>query len=283
MRGLVPDFDLVTPKDFAEALELLKDGGWTPFAGGTDLMVQFESGALKTKRFVNLLGLSELQGISLEKDFVVLGAATTYSEIRDSEILQKEFPLLGHAARETGALAIQNRGTLGGNIANASPAADTPPALLVYDAEIELISHSGSRRIPYERFHLDYKKTQRSADELILRVRLPRKLGEQRHYYRKVGTRSAQAISKVCLAARLKQTDGKIEEVRVAFGAVAPIPFRCVATEKVLLGKKLDSALIDRAKRELAREIQPLSDIRSTEAYRRQVAVNLLEEFLTQS
>jgi CO/xanthine dehydrogenase FAD-binding subunit len=244
-------------------------------------MVLFEAGRLAHKRFVNIWNLAELRGISVDTEHVTLGALTTYTEVQANEVLQEEFPMLCRAASETGGLAIQNRGTLGGNIANASPAGDSPPALLVYDAELELVSASGSRLVPYNGFHTGYKQMLIRPDELIKSIRLPRTRQSWRQYYRKVGTRKAQAISKICFAG-LAQFDGdNIRDVRIALGSVAPTVVRCSRTEDVLRNRKPDAATLSAAREELAREISPIDDIRSTANYRLQVALNVLEEFLT--
>jgi len=202
MRAYIPGYDLRVPGSLRETLGLLagEPGIWQPFAGGTDLMVLLEAGKLSHKRFLSLSRLADLRGIAVTSDSVILGALTTYTEIQRSSVLQSEFPLLCAAARETGGIATQNRGTLGGNIVNASPAADSPPALLVYDAEIELISVRGTHWLPYHGFHTGYKKMQLAPDELLRAIRLPRRAKPWRQYYRKVGTRKAQAISKVCFA-----------------------------------------------------------------------------------
>ena len=189
--------------------------------------------------------------------------------------------MLCQAASETGGLAIQNRGTLGGNIANASPAADSPPALLAYNAELELLSVRGSRWVPYQSFHTGYKQMIMQPDELLARIRLPRLWPDLQHYYRKVGTRKAQAISKVCLAAAAKVNEGTIDHVRIALGSVAPIPLRCLKTEDTLRGDA-ERGSIENAKAELAREIVPIDDIRSTKDYRLRVSLNLLEDFFRQ-
>ncbi|MGC2001109.1 MAG: FAD binding domain-containing protein, partial [Candidatus Acidiferrales bacterium] len=160
MRAFLPGYHMETPRDLAAALDgMAKDPGvWKPFAGGTDLMVLLEAGKLPHRKYLNIWNCSELRGITASADHIELGALTTYTEVRRHEILVREFPLLCRAAAETGSIATQNRGTLGGNIANASPAADSPPALLVYDAEIEIVSASGQRWIPYRRFHSGYKQ-----------------------------------------------------------------------------------------------------------------------------
>jgi CO/xanthine dehydrogenase FAD-binding subunit len=200
--------------------------------------------------------------------------------------------MLGLAARETGGLATQNRGTIGGNIANASPAADTPPVLLVYDAELEIVSVSGTRRIPYAAFHRGYKQMDLGPGELIGRIFLPPRgdlpiskvpkfrISDWRDYYRKVGTRRAQAISKVCFAGSILLEDRVTRDVRIAVGSVAPTVVRASRTEEALRGRPLDERTIAAAQQTLASEIAPIDDIRSTARYRALVARNLLGEFL---
>jgi CO/xanthine dehydrogenase FAD-binding subunit len=284
MRAYLPDYELKTPEGLAQALEVLSDepGVWRPFAGGTDLMVLFEAGRLSHRRFLNIWNLSELRGIEVTDEHVTLGALTTYTDIRRSEVMQREFPMLCRAAAETGGLAIQNRGTLGGNIINASPAADSPPALLVYDAQLELLSAAGSRRLSYQGFHTGYKQMSMRPEELLGRIRLPRTGTDLRHYYRKVGTRKAQAISKICLAGAARVRAGIIEEIRIALGSVAPTPLRAVRTEEVLRGQRPDAGVIRAAREALSKEITPIDDIRSTANYRLRVAANVLEDFLLQ-
>jgi CO/xanthine dehydrogenase FAD-binding subunit len=267
----------------ADALALLKSepGVWKPFAGGTDLMVLLEAGKLAHRNYVNIWGLNELRGIDVTDTHITLGALTTYTEVQANPILRREFPMLCQAASETGGLAIQNRGTLGGNIINASPAADSPPALLAYDAEIELVSVRGSRWVPYQGFHTGYKQMHIDPDELLAHIRLPRNTAGLTHYYRKVGTRKAQAISKVCFAAVGSTDHGSIKDTRIVVGSVAPIVIRCVQTEDSLRKKTLDDSTIDSACVTLSREISPIDDIRSTANYRLRVAQNLLIDFLT--
>jgi CO/xanthine dehydrogenase FAD-binding subunit len=273
----------MVPRDLDEALTLLasEPGVWRPFAGGTDLMVLFESGRLAHRKFFSIRNLSELRGIEETREAVTLGALTTYTGVRRSEVLRREFPMLCRAAQETGGIAIQNRGTLGGNIANASPAADSPPALLAYDAQVELVSRRGARWVAYRDFHTGYKQTLMSADELLTRIRLPRPREGARQFSRKVGTRRAQAISKVCFAGLAEVEGGRLGEVRLAYGSVAPTVIRCVRTEALLSGQLLDDSLMGAARAELSREIAPIDDVRSTARYRLKVAGNVLEEFLS--
>lgn len=282
MRSFIPNYQLITPHSLEEVLSLLANepGVWKPFAGGTDLMVLLESGKLTHQNYINIWRLDELRGIEVDDDHVTLGALTTYTDVQSHPVLRNEFPMLCQAASETGGLAIQNRGTLGGNIVNASPAADSPPALLAYDAELELVSTQGSRRLPYQGFHTGYKQMRIRPDELLTRIRLPRNTAGATHYYRKVGTRKAQAISKVCLAAVGRKNNGHIDDVRLAVGSVAPIVVRCVQTENALKGQKPDAATVQSAQASLLREISPIDDIRSTANYRLQVASNLLADFV---
>ena len=201
MRSFLPSYELRRAATMEAAVSVLGDepGVWRPFAGGTDLMVQLAAGALPHRKFVSLWGIEELRRIRVDDDALVLGAMATFTDMQRHAIVREEFPLLCRAAAETGGIANQNRGTIGGNIANASPAADTPPALLVYDAQIELVSSRGRRTVPYETFHRGYKQMDLAPDELIAAIRLPRTAGWMQHY-RKVGARRAQAISKICFA-----------------------------------------------------------------------------------
>ena len=282
MRSYVPAYEMRTPATLAETLATLarEPGVWRPFAGGTDLMVLLEAGKLSHHRFLNIWKLPELRSITVAEDSVTLGALATYTEIQNHAVLAAEFPLLCRAAAETGSIATQNRGTLGGNIANASPAADSPPALVVYDASLELVSASGSRWLPYDGFHTGYKQMLLRPDELIARIRLPRDKKDWIQHYAKVGTRRAQAISKVCLAAAASLEAGAIRDIRIAFGSVAPTVVRAAATEASLRGQRIAPGAIAAARAALERDIAPIDDIRSTARYRLRVAQNLLEEFL---
>lgn len=283
MRAYVPEYDLEAPKTLDDVLRLLarEPGVWKPIAGGTDLMVLFESGQLRHRNLVSLSRIPELRGIMASETHITLGALTTYTEIQRSELMRAEFPLLVRAAGWTGAIATQNRGTLAGNIANGSPAADSPPALLVYDADVVLLSERDPRWVRYSHFHTGYKTNLMERDEIISHISLPRTTAGCVHYLRKVGTRKAQAISKVALAGLAKISDGTIEHIRIALGSVAPVPIRCSQTEAVLADRVLDGGAIEEAKAAIVAEISPIDDIRSTADYRRRVTVNLLDEFLT--
>jgi len=281
MRGQPSLCDVLTPSSLDEALSLLASHlDARPLAGGTDLMVPFAAGRLPDRLFLNLWGLEELQGISVTEGDVTFGALTLFREIAAHPLLQREFPNLVRSAKVTGALAIQSRGSVGGNIANGSPAADTPPSLLAYGAELELTSLRGSRWVPYADFHTGYKCSLLEPDELITRVRVSRQKGGGFHYFRKVGTRQAQAISKVSLAAWAMAGDGRIQQLRIALGSVAPMPIRAKGTEKALLGRSVTNLPLDAALEALQADISPIDDLRSSERFRRKVAGNLLADML---
>jgi CO/xanthine dehydrogenase FAD-binding subunit len=284
MIPLLDQYQLVTPGSLDEALDdLARHPAARPFAGGTDLMVVLEAGHLPPGRYVSLQNCRELLGIDEGNGpdaGVNIGALTTYTEIRRSSRLAADYPMLRTAAGETGGLATQNRGTIGGNIANASPAADTPPALLVYDASLDLMSKTGTRRVPYAAFHTGYKKMDLARGEIVARIHLPPRPPGWRDYYRKVGTRRAQAISKVCFAGALRMDGDVVSDARIALGSVAPTPLRAIRTEAALRGKRLDDAAIRSAQQILTSEIAPIDDIRSSADYRSRVAVNLLREML---
>lgn len=282
MRSYLPAYVMEAPRTLGAALKRMESepSVWKPFAGGTDLMVLLEAGNLPHRHFLNVWHLRELRGVEESINHVTLGGLTTYSQVQQNATLQREFPLLCQAASETGGIATQNRGTLAGNIANASPAADSPPALLVCDAELELISARASRWVPYHGFHTGYKQMILRPEELIGRIRLPRAKKHWKQYYRKVGTRKAQAISKVCFAGAAEMNGSEIRDVRIALGSVAPTVVRCTRAEGLLRGRKLDAETIREAQESLAREIAPIDDMRSSARYRLHVAQNLFRDFL---
>jgi putative cofactor-binding repeat protein len=282
MRADPAEYRLVSPANLQAALSLLarEPAQWLPIAGGTDVMVLYSAGKLPNRNLINIWNIPELRQIEVLPDTIRIGAACTYTALRQHEIVLREFPLLAAAASWTGGIANQNRGTLGGNIANASPAADSLPALLVYDAELTLICVRGERRVPYRNFHTGYKQTVLGPDELIRDLSLPRRFSGYISHARKVGARNAQAISKVCLAALGQMAGSTIRDMRLALGSVAPIPLRLHETERMLTGKSIEPSLINAARKSVAKEIRPIDDIRSTARYRSVVAGNLVAEFL---
>jgi CO/xanthine dehydrogenase FAD-binding subunit len=283
MRADPVEYELIAPGNLPAILTLLSQqpNEWLPIAGGTDVMVQYASGRLAQKKLVSLWNLPELRTIEIAEHEIRIGAGCTYTDLRQHEIVNSEFPLLTTAARWTGSIANQNRGTLGGNIVNASPAADSLPALLVYEAELILASARGERRISYLDFHVGYKKTMLAPDELIRSVCLPRRFAGYFNYSRKVGARNAQAISKVCVAALGRLNKEIVEDVRIAIGSVAPIPLRLRESEAAIKRKRINDETIAEARKAAIAKIKPIDDIRSTAEYRAAVAGNLVVEFLT--
>jgi xanthine dehydrogenase small subunit len=224
-------------------------------------------GTLKEKRFLNLWPLDALRGVRLRGSTLVIGALATYTELQRSPLVRKRVPMLAAAAREVGGVQIQNRGTIGGNVVNASPAGDTLPVLAAAEATLVLGSAAGRRRVPFDAFYTGYRKTVLRPDELLLSIEIPKITGPQ--YFRKVGTRAAQAISKVVMAAVLGPA------VRIAVGSVAPTVVRARRTEQLLSS----GGSIEDARRALMEEIAPIDDLRSTADYRRRVSGNILERF----
>jgi len=284
MRGNPAMHDLVAPGTLGGVLELLaaEPGAWTPIAGGTELMVAFAAGRLAAPKLVNLWGIPDLRAIEVSPQNVVIGAAATFLDLRRHPVIASDLPLLAKAASWIGSVANQGRATLGGNLVNGSPAADSSPALLAYDAEIELISARGRRRVPYSAFHTGYKRNVLAADELLYAIHLPRRFARHKQYLRKVGTRRAMAIAKVALGATALLEKGVIREIRLGAASLAPFPTRLAGTEAALLGQAITRETAQSARRALLAEVKPIDDIRSTAHYRSRVAVNLLDEFLLQ-
>jgi CO/xanthine dehydrogenase FAD-binding subunit len=282
MHSNVLDYALTAPATLEAALHLLasEPGQHTPIAGGTEIMVALGAGRLTQKCLISIQHLRELRFIRVDDDAIHIGSGTTFTDIRRNLDIARDLPLLIQSASWTGSIANQNRGTLGGNICNASPAADTPPALLAYDGTVTLISASGSRTIPYTDFHLGYKRTVLKPDELLHTITIPRAFSGYRQYIRKVGTRNAQAISKIAFAAVAKINGNIVEDIRLGAASLTDRPIRCTATERALLNQPINEATIKVARTALASETHTIDDIRSTARYRATVAGNLLEEFL---
>lgn len=279
MRTPLSACTLLRPRRLHEALAMLRDEGpLVPLAGGTDLYVALNAGTLEARRFLDLWRLDELRGIEAHGGGMRLGALTTYAEIVASPLVRRRVPMLAAAAREVGGRQIQHRGTLGGNIANASPAGDTLPVLAAADAVVVLQRRGGERRVPITRFFTGYRATVLEDDEIVIAVDIPPIVGRQ--FWRKVGTRRAQAVSKVAVAGtHLAPSRGRPGVVRVAFASVAPTVVRATRTEAALAA----GASVAEAQEVLAAELQPLDDLRSTADYRRTVALRLLAVFLRET
>ncbi len=273
---------MIAPGGLDAVLELLarEPGAWTPIAGGTELMVAFAAGRLAAPKLVSLWNIPALRFIETGAGSAAIGAASTFLDLRAHPVLAAELPLLVKAASWIGSIANQSRATLGGNLVNGSPAADSSPALLVYDAEVELISVRGRRRIPYAEFHTGYKRNALATDELLYAVHLPCRFTRHKQYIRKVGARRAMAVAKAALAATALLRDGVVGEIRLAAASVAPVPTRLYQAEAALAGRPITRQTVQAAREALLAEVRPIDDIRSTAEYRRRVTANLLEEFL---
>ena len=273
---------VISPTSLDEAYAALAESAHRPMAGATDLLVQLTADlGPPPERVLDLWRLDALRGIGVDGTDLVIGALTTYTEMRDSALVREHLPVLAAAAATVGAAQIQNRGTLGGNVANASPAGDTLPVLLACDAVLVLGSVRGEREVAATDFFVAYRRTALATDELLLRVRFPMPATREVRF-RKVGTRRAQAISKVVLALAWQQDtpDAAWHAVRVALGSVAPVPVRAAATEAVLEGARPTLATADLAASTLAGELSPIDDVRSTADYRRAVAARILHRLL---
>jgi CO/xanthine dehydrogenase FAD-binding subunit len=269
MQGTISDLQLLEPRSLPDALKMLRDEGpLVPLAGCTDLYVALNFGTLRQKRFLNLWNLDALRGIDAKGRTLRIGALTTYTEIIRSKLIARRLPMLAAAAREIGGVQIQNRGTIGGNVANASPAGDSLPVLLASDAVVVLRSAAGTRRVPMTSFYVGYRQTVARPDELIDGFEIPAVAGRQ--WFRKVGTRAAQAIAKVVAAGVWEK-----KAPRFAIGSVGPTVFRLTKTEEAMAA----GVSLPEAQEILRREIAPIDDMRSTADYRRNVAANLLGQF----
>ena len=275
---------IVSPRNLSDAFSILAGSPHRAIAGGTDIMVAL-TGELgePPDRMMDLWRLDELRGIAVDGPALVLGALTTYTDVRRSNLCREHLPALVEAAATIGAAQIQNRGTLGGNIANASPAGDTLPVLLATDAVIVVGSARGEREVAAADFWAGYRQTALAADELVLRIRVPLAPGREVRF-RKVGTRRAQTISKVVSAVAWRDGPGGTwRDVRVALGSVAAVPIRAAATEAVLEGAAPTPATADAAAEALAAELNPIDDVRSTAEYRRLVAARILHRVVREA
>ena len=271
-----------SPTTLKDAFAILSErkGRIRVIAGGTDLMVLLNAHQLQAPEFLDIWKVDELRGVVEEENALRIGALTTYTQLIRSNGVQRFVPSLVSASRTVGAIQIQNRGTLGGNIVNASPAGDTLPVLAAYDAEIEIGSARGVRTVMFDEFYTGYRSTVLQPDELLLSVRIPKLREGERDFFWKVGTRRAQAISKTVLATRVRMTGNVLEKISIGVGSVAPTVVRVTQTERLLNGSTVSGELIEEARQMIAREISPITDLRSTEHYRRTVTGNVLARLL---
>lgn len=267
MRSAISPLTIAMPRTLDDALAMIRDAPLVPVAGATDLYVGLNFGTLAAQHFIDITHIEELRGIDVRDETLVIGAGTSFTALLQSATIQTRLPMLAQAASQVGGVQIQNRGTIGGNIANGSPAGDSLPVLAASDAVLVLRSASAERRIPFTGFYTGYRTSVLQPDELIVSVEIPAVEGKQ--WFRKVGTRAAQAISKLVIAAV------RSDSPRIAIGSVAATTVRLPRTEAALAS----GATIDDAVNTLEAEITPIDDVRSSADYRRQVAGNLLRRF----
>jgi xanthine dehydrogenase small subunit len=269
------------PRSLDEAVRhLADDPALVPTAGCTDLMVRGPELLHRMERVIDLLGIPELRGIREVDGGLEIGATTPFTEIRGSAAVRAAFPALAEAAALVGGWQIQNRATLGGNMANASPAGDSLPVLLALDAVVVAAGAGGAREIPYSEFHTGYRKTALRPGEIVARVRLPFPPEGTVQAFRKVGTREAQSISKVVVALAARLDGGRIAELRLAAGSVAATPVRLRAAEEAVRGLPPGLETAEAAGREAAAEVTPIDDVRSTADYRRFALRNVVRRMV---
>ncbi len=273
--------NIIEPQNLKEVLEIKRNNPEVVILdGGTDLLAQWSSGFQRPETVISIAGLTELNDICIKEKYLVIGAGVKHSSIENSELIIKHVPILSVAAATIGAPAIRNMGTVGGNIANGSPAADLPPALLVHDSIINLASKDNSRSIALKDFYKGYKELDLRPDEIIVSISVPVLDNKAVSRFRKIGSRKSQTISKVCLGALAVLEDGAIKKIRLAAGSVGPYPQRLYATEKLLESAELTEKLIEQSAKSAASEVSPIDDVRSTAEYRSYALGALVADFI---
>ena len=293
MRAALSKLEVVRPRGLDHALDLLSESGDrrpVPLAGGTDLFVYLNAGDESRARFLDLTPLRGLRGIRSAGSTITIGALATFREIREHPIVRRRLPSLAAAAAEVGGWQIQNRATMAGNIANASPAGDSLPVLLALDAVVRVASKRGARDLPIHRVFTSYRKLALDPDELIVSIAIPFPAAGTVTFFRKIGTRRAQSISKVVFSGSIalgrgrgkagKSIAGTPHHVRLAYGSMAAVPLRAEAAERLLLEGPPSLDRAKTARLALAEDLTPIDDVRSDRDYRMDVAGNVLDQFL---
>ena len=278
MSATLHKLNVYSPNSLHEALRILKEkkGKVRVLAGGTDLIVQLRAGTIESMEILNIYGLDELRYIEIDDGRLRIGALTTYTDIILSGKVAKTAPILVDASKTVGSPQIQSKGTIGGNICNASPAADSLPPLYVLNANVVLQSLDGRREVPIERFYLGYKKMDMRPDELLVEVNMPIMGDDEDAVFLKHGLRLGDAISVVNAAILVKWSGNAIGDARIALGAVAPTVIRAKSVEEYLKGKIANEENMWRAAEKVLHHISPITDIRGTAEYRRELAVNMV-------
>ncbi|MFW6071106.1 MAG: FAD binding domain-containing protein [Candidatus Bipolaricaulota bacterium] len=274
------EFEFLVPEDEEELFDRMNENDYRLVAGGTDLFVKIEKDLISPKRLLDVTNVIDVPKIEKRDEEIRVSATTTHGELARSTLIQEKFPILAESAESVGGVQLRNKATVGGNICNASPSADSLIALYALDAQLKLKSRDGIRTTPIEDFITGPGETVLRRGEFLESIKIPKLSGNYRHFFKKVGRRNALDIS-VCSMGFVLKTDGDFtEDIRIAYGAVAPTIVRPTPVEKYLKGKKLTEDVVSEAKNLLEAEISPISDIRGSAEYRRKVALRGLEELL---
>jgi len=273
----------VRPTGIPELLAALQDDGAAIVCGGTDLLVKMRRGLVSPRSLIDVSRLDELRGIEQVDGEIRIGAAVSENEILRSRLVVERLPLLAHVLKRLAAVEIRSRGSLGGNLVNASPAADSAVPLLLYEARLRLVGPDGERWLPIDEFFVGPGRTALAAGEFIREIGIPAPPEGARFSYRKVGRRRALVISIASLGMLFRLNEGTVDLIRIAAGSVDPTPVRIHDVERILLGSPLDDGRIREAAQAASRAVSPIDDVRATATYRRQVIGDLLEHFLTQA
>lgn len=271
---IIPDLKYHKPRTLNEALKLMRElEDVKPIAGGTDLIVDLKIERIKLKNLVDISEIRELKKIEISDEEIIIGASTTLQELIENEKLKSEIPVLIEAIENMGSWQIRNMATIGGNICNASPAADTAPPLMILNSKLKVKSFDNERIIDIERFFHGPRKTDLKNDEILTEIIIPRNTLEMGMKFLKLGRRRAHTLSIVAVATAIKLKDNVIEDVKIALNSIAPTPIRAYKTEKTLINSDLSE--INEKIKILNDEIKPISDIRASAEYRREMAIKL--------
>jgi CO/xanthine dehydrogenase FAD-binding subunit len=273
----------VRPTGIAELLSALQEDDAAILCGGTDILVKIRRGLVSPATLVDVSRLDELRGIEEVGGEVHIGAAVSENEILKSPLVVERLPLLADVLKRLAAVEIRSRGSLGGNLVNASPAADSAIPLLLYEARVNVVGPTGERWVPVLEFFVGPGRTTLAKGEFVRTIAVPDPPEGARAFYHKIGRRRALTISIASLGVLIRLAKRSVDLVRIAAGSVAPTPLRLDEAERVLLGGPLDDAPIRQASQAAARSVSPIDDVRATAAYRRQVIGDLLERFLRQA
>lgn len=281
------EMDFITPKTLQEVLPCLNEnnGKKQIIAGGTDLVVKIRDKQILPDTVIDISEVEELAGIYEKSGFLTIGSTTTLTEIAENEIVKKHYPLLAQAAASVGAVQIRNRATVGGNVSNASPAADTVPALIALGAIATVVSTEQERKVPLEELYVGVGKTVFGSNELLKSLNIPEPAENSAGVFFKLGKRKAQAISIVNGAVQIGVDDNKCKftNVRIAIGSVAPTVLRLKEAEESLLGKRINRENIETAAEVVKNNVNPITDIRATAEYRREMSCNLFMQAVYES